>query len=136
MSSGAEPRRLGVFSFAPKHENISAVLEDRDLASLGDAFVNFLYSLALSKKCGRPVGRKVDSSVLASALRKADLRKFLPSRTDRHRQADAAESIILYGWMSGAVDLEEAINIIESGDSEVDAFAILLRLSAKNLNER
>ena len=122
--------------FIPSHESISDVLDDHDLAALGDAFVNFVYSLALSKKLGKPVGRKVDSSTLASALRKADLRKFLPSRTDRHRQADAAESLIVYAWLTGEISLEETLHIMEREKTAEDAFNLLLRKASESISQR
>jgi len=122
--------------FIPTHGSISDVFDDHDLAALGDAFVNFVYSLALSKKLGRPIGRKVDSSTLASALRKADLRKILPSRTDRHRQADAAESLIVYAWLTGEISLEETLHIMEREKTAEDAFNLLLRKAFESISQR
>ncbi|MEJ2243979.1 MAG: hypothetical protein P8X87_05555 [Candidatus Bathyarchaeota archaeon] len=37
-------------TFIKNHEKLSDILMDQKLAKLGDAYVNFLYSLALSKK--------------------------------------------------------------------------------------
>jgi hypothetical protein len=122
--------------FIPPHKSISDVFDDHDLAALGDAFVNFVYSLALSKKLGRPIGRKVDSSTLASALRKADLRKILPSRTDRHKQADAAESLIVYAWLTGEISLEETLHIMEREKTAEDAFNLLLRKAFESISQR
>jgi len=85
-----------MFAFTPQYESLREVLMDQKLAKLGDAYVNFLYSLALSKKKGEPAGTKVEGRLLADAFKKAGLRKFLPSRIDRHKQADAAEALILY----------------------------------------
>jgi len=122
--------------FIPTHGSISDVFDDHDLAALGDAFVNFVYSIALSKKLGKPVGRKVDSSTLASALRKADLRKFLPSRTDRHKQADAAESLIVYAWLDGEISLEETLRIMEKEVEAVEAFSLLLQRIYKSVSQK
>jgi len=117
-----------------KHRSIVEILADHELASLGDAYVNFVYSLALSRKMGRPIGKKVNSSTLASALRKANLRRFLPLRTDRHKQADAAESLIVYAWLAGAMSLGEMLSIIEEEEKEEDMFALLLRTISVKLN--
>jgi len=117
-----------------KHRSIVEILADHELASLGDAYVNFVYSLALSRKMGRPIGKKVNSSTLASALRKANLRRFLPPRTDRHKQADAAESLIVYAWLAGAMSLGEMLSIIEEEEKEEDMFALLLRTISVKLN--
>jgi len=122
------------FPFVSKRENLAEILVDHELAALGDAYVNFAYSLALSRRMGRPVGRKVDSSALALALRKAGLRRFLPSRTDRHRQADAAESLVVYAWLTGAISLDETIQIMEKEETVEDAFARLLQSVLERLN--
>jgi hypothetical protein len=42
--------------FVKTHRNLTEVLTDHKLASLGDAYVNFAYSLALSNRTGRPTG--------------------------------------------------------------------------------
>jgi len=110
------------------------VLMNKKLASLGDAFVNFVYSIALSDKLGEPVGAKVNSQILADALRKAGLRRRLPSRTDRHTQGDAAEALIVYAWLQGILTLSEAIQVIEEKAEEpVEAFTTLLTQIEKRL---
>ena len=121
------------FHFVPKHESLLAVLLDHNLAALGDAYVNFVYSLALSEKQCKPVGRKADSSVLAAAVRKAGLRARLPSRTDRHKQADAAEALIVYAWLMDIVSLSEAVQIIVKEDNLEEAFTILLQTIIERL---
>jgi hypothetical protein len=120
-----------MFAFIPKYESLSEVLMDQKLASLGDAYVNFLYSLALSKKKGEPVGTKVKGRLLADAFKRAGLRKFLPSRIDRHKQADAAEALIVYVWIRDSMTMEEGLKILEQNEDTVEAFSFLL-LTAKN----
>jgi len=123
-----------MFTFIPPFKNLQEILSNHKLAALGDAYVNFLYSLAISKKSGEPVGVKVDSRLLAEALRKAGLRQYLPSRTDRHKQADAAEALIVYTWLKGLMSLEEGVNILERHKDEVEGFCNLLILAKKKLN--
>jgi hypothetical protein len=121
-----------MFTFISQYESLSEVLMDQKLAKLGDAYVNFLYSLALSKKKGEPDGTKVKGRLLADAFKKAGLRKFLPSRIDRHKQADAAEALIVYSWIQNSVTMEEALEILEQNKEDAtEAFSILL-LTAKN----
>jgi hypothetical protein len=120
-----------MFAFMPQYESLSEVLMDQKLAKLGDAYVNFLYSLALSKKRGEPAGTKVQGRLLADAFKKAGLRKFLPSRIDRHKQADAAEALIVYTWMWGLMAMEEALKILEQNEDTIEAFSLLL-LTSKN----
>jgi len=113
-------------TFIKNHEKLSDILMDQKLAKLGDAYVNFLYSLALSKKTGEATGVKVKGRLLADALRKADLRKFMPSRVDRHKQADAAEALIVYPWVQGTMTMEEGLEILEQTENEVETFCNLL----------
>jgi hypothetical protein len=119
-----------MFEFIQQHESLSEVLMDQKLAKLGDAYVNFLYSLAVSKKTGEPAGIKVKGRLLADAFKKAGLRKLLPSRVDRHKQADAAEALIVYAWVRGSMTMEEGLEILEQNEDSVEAFSRLL-LTAK-----
>jgi hypothetical protein len=121
------------FSFMHEYSSLVEVLVDRNLASLGDAYVNLVYSLALSKIASKPVGRKLDSLTLALALRKSDLRRFLPGRVDRHRQADAAEALIVYGWLSGAVSIGEAVEILTREGKIVENLSELLKVTLGRL---
>jgi hypothetical protein len=120
-----------MFAFTPQYESLREVLMDQKLAKLGDAYVNFLYSLALSKKKGEPAGTKVEGRLLADAFKKARLRKFLPSRIDRHKKADAAEALIVYAWIRGSMTMEEALKILEQNEDTIEAFSFLL-LTAKS----
>jgi hypothetical protein len=123
-----------MFTFAPLFKNFREILTNHKLAALGDAYVNFLYSLAISKKSREPTGAKVDSRLLAEALKKAGLREYLPSRTDRHKQADAAEALIVYAWLKGLISLEEGVKVLERYKDEVEGFCSLLILAKKKLN--
>ena len=123
-----------MFAFIPKYKSLSEVLLDQKLASLGDAYVNFLYSLALSKKKGEPTGTKVESRLLADAFKKAGLRKLLPSRIDRHKQADAAEALIVYAWIRGSMTMEEGLKILEQNGDIVEAFSVLLLTAKRKLD--
>jgi len=119
------------FPFMEKYSNLTMILCDQELASLGDSYVNFVYSLALSKVAGKPVGRKLDSRALSSALRKAGIRRLLPHRTDRHKQADAAEALIIYGWLSGAISIREALDVLSREGDVSDNLSFLLKLILK-----
>jgi hypothetical protein len=104
---------------------------DQKLAKLGDAYVNFLYSLVLSKKNQEPTGIKVKGRILADAFKKAGLRRFLPSRITRHKQADAAEALIVYAWIQKHMSIEEGLEILEQNEDSIEAFSLLL-LTAKS----
>ena len=123
-----------MFSFIPKYETLTEVLLDQKLAKLGDAYVNFLYSIVLSKKNKEPTGTKVKGKILADAFKKAGLRKFLPSRINRHKQADAAEALIVYAWIKEQMNMEEGIEILEKNEDNIEAFSLLL-LEAKTKSQ-
>jgi len=123
-----------MFAFTPQYESLREVLMDQKLAKLGDAYVNFLYSLALSKKKGEPAGTKVEGRLLADAFKKAGLRKFLPSRIDRHKQADAAEALIVYAWIRGLMTMEEGLKILEQNEDTIEAFSFLLLTAKRKLD--
>ena len=123
-----------MFSFIPKYKTLTEVLIDQKLAKLGDAYVNFLYSLVLSKKNKEPTGTKVKGKILADAFKKAGLRKFLPSRINRHKQADAAEALIVYAWIKEQMNMEEGIEILEKNEDNIEAFSLLL-LEAKTKSQ-
>ncbi len=124
------------FPFITKYKTLSDILTDHDLAALGDAYVNLLFSLVLSKKTGKPIGRKIQSLPLAFALQKTGLRKFLGSRIDRHKQADAAEALIVYGWLIDALSLEESFHIVEKEETIEDGFSSLLETILKKMNDK
>ena len=121
-------------SFTPQHTSLEAILQDHKLASLGDAYVNFISSLALSEKRGQPAGTKVSSRILSQALREAKLRTFLPKRVDRHTLGDAAEALIVYAWLREAITVEESATTLLSSRDIVEALASLLLLARERLN--
>jgi len=123
--------RVRAFSFIKTHKNITEVLIDHKLASLGDTYVNFAYSLALSNRRREPSGVKVKGGMLARALKKAGLRDCLPSRMTRHMLADAAEALMVYAWLNTYITLEESVATLEKTDDPVDGFSQLL-MTIKN----
>lgn len=114
------------FYFAWTRRNLNGVLIDHALASLGDSYVNFVYSLVISNRKGSPLGTKVKGSVLAEALRKAGLRECLPSGMSRHGLADAAEALMVYAWLSRCVSLDESVAMIGTKSDPVEGLSELL----------
>lgn len=92
--------------------NLRDVLFDKDLAALGDSYLNFLYSVSLSSKLGRPVGERIKGSILSTALKESGLRKVLPKRVNRHNQADALEALAAYTWIEGLLSFRGALKIL------------------------
>lgn len=121
------------FSFQTVRGSLAEVLADRDLASLGDAFVNFAYSLALSNRRRKPLGVKVKGSVLAEGLRRAGLRECLGGGITRHALADAAEALIAYAWLNGYVTLDECVAVMGKTEDAVEGLSALLAMVKKKV---
>lgn len=113
-------------SFIKTYKNLTEVLTDHELASLGDAYVNLAYSLTLSNKKGKPTGAKVKGSILAEAFKKAGLREHMPSRMTRHMLADAAEALTVYAWLRSYITLDECVAKLEKANNLTDGFSQLL----------
>ena len=95
-----------------KKPSLRDVLSDKDLAALGDSYLNFLYSVSLSSKLGRPAGDKIKGSILSTALKESGLREVLPKRMDRHDQADALEALAAYTWIEELLSFRRALKIL------------------------
>lgn len=118
-------------------QSLRNILLNKKWAGLGDAYVNFIYSLAYSAKFKELSGLRVRSDILAEALRRTGLRNMLPSRMNRYELGNAAEALILYGWVSDSISDEECINILkEQVENPVDAFTSLLMEIDKRLGAR
>jgi len=126
-------RGARVFSFRTVRGSLAEVLADRDLASLGDAYINFAYSLVLSDRRRKPLGVRVKGSVLAEALRKAGLRDNLGSRMSRHALADAAEALIVYAWLNGCLTLDESVTIMRKSEDAAEGISALLATVKKRV---
>ena len=115
------------------YTSLNQILTDKKLAALGDAYVNFIYSLALSKRLGKPFGKKVKGTPLAEAVRKAGLRKLLPSRIDKHVLSDAAEALLVYAWLTKALTLDECVGALEKSDDLEEGLVRLLLRSTERI---
>lgn len=131
MSNTRKSKR---FAFTPTYKTLEKILTDRNLATLGDAYTNLIYSLHLSIKTGKPTGAKASSQVLSKALKQAGLRDLMSSRLDRHSQADAAEALLVYAWLQGQATITESVNILSNHEKATDAFSSLLTDTKKKLN--
>ena len=125
------PRYRIASPFLKNYVNMSEILADKPLAGLGDAYVNFAYSLALSIRTGKPCGKKVKGTPLAEAVRKAGLRELLPSRIDKHVLSDAAEALLVYAWLKDAITLEESVEELQKNDQEKGLVNLLLKAKEK-----
>ncbi len=97
-----------------------AIGTDKGLAKLGDGIVNLTYSMAKSiyltknspnNKILR-TGVKVSKTILATALKNANMKNFAKTRADAHDFADTAEALVAYAWLSNKISLFEIINYL------------------------
>ncbi len=94
------------------YSNLRQILIDKDLAKLGDTFVNFIYSIAKSCVLERFEGWKIPDKVLADALRDADLRSIISQRGSAHNLGDAVEALIVYDWLNQRHSIEDLSGIL------------------------
>jgi hypothetical protein len=125
-----------MFPFVGNFKSIKEVLTSHELAALGDTFINFVYSLSLSKMRNRPTGARVKGSVLSGSLKASGLRSFLPSRIDSHKQADAAEALIVYAWMKQLISIHEIVLILSETEKATEAFTNLLTEIKRRVNKK
>lgn len=117
-----------------KYDRLEELLLDKDLAGLGDAYVNFIYSLAMSQRNQRPMGAKVKNQVLADAVEKSGLRRLLPRRVDRHKRGNAAEALLVFAWLDDLLDLNDCVQMLSEEKEPARAFTNLLREVLKKLD--
>jgi hypothetical protein len=104
---------------------LKRILTDKGLAKLGDAYVNFIYSIALTEIEGKPTGIKVSDRILSDAAKKSGLKNLLAKRTRRDDVANAVEALIVYVWREELMKMEEAIDILKNNQNPCDAFTDL-----------
>jgi len=115
-------------------KTVQHVMRDKQLASLGDAFVNFIYSLALTKINGRPEGTKVSDRILSEAFRLANLREQLGSRLSRKDLANAAESLLVDAYRKHLLSIDESVQILSNNpDGPAAALSDLLKVAAERV---
>ena len=115
--------------------HLNSILSDKNLAKLGDSYINFLYSIALTIIHGVPKGVKVSDKILSEAAKESGVRDLLPKRTPRGRVADAMESLIVYSFIMGYMEFDEMIHIlVEARDSPNEGFAKIAKKALRRLN--
>jgi hypothetical protein len=93
---------------------------DKGLAKIGDCIVNLTYSVAKSMYLTRNnnnnkiirTGKKVSKTILAEALKDANMKNFAKNRANAHDLADTVEAIIAYIWFSEKMAIKEIINFL------------------------
>ncbi|MEM3079837.1 MAG: ribonuclease III family protein, partial [Thermoproteota archaeon] len=78
---------------------------------LGDSYLNFLYSMALSEAGGKPTGARIKDRTLVDVAKATGIRSMLPSRTPKGRVADSIEALIMYTWLRGVLKFEDMMEV-------------------------
>jgi hypothetical protein len=110
-------------------------MQDKKLARLGDAYINLVYSLALTESQGQPQGVKVSDRVLAEAFKSAGLRSYLGTGHSRKDFANASEAILIDAYRKGMLTLNESVKVIIHGGNFTAGIAELLKLSVERLTQ-
>ena len=92
----------------------NSIAHDNGLAKLGDAYVNFVYSLAKSAALGEPTGCKVPDTVLSNAYRNSNLTKMktIDIRGRKGQVGDSIEGLLLWAWLTGILSLDTLVVIL------------------------
>jgi hypothetical protein len=115
-------------------ETIRQVMRDKQLASLGDAFVNFAYSLALTQTNGKPQAVKVSDRILAEAFKLSGLRKYLGTRVSKKDLANASESLLVEAYRKKLITIEESVRILSQNPDGLQAgLSELMKLTAERI---
>jgi hypothetical protein len=112
---------------------ISSIMKDRKLASLGDAYINLVYSMALTQTSGEPHGVKVSDRILSRAFKAAGLREYLGTRQSRKDFANASEALLIETYRKELLTINECIKIITQRDDLADGIADLLKIAVERL---
>jgi len=103
-----------------RYNSLREIVQDKDLAKLGDSLVNFTYSLAKSLVLKKPDAWKVSDKVLSRALEDACLLKILPKRSDRHSRGDAVEALLAYAWLVEIFNIKDVVRALKEEMEPMD----------------
>lgn len=118
-------------------DTIRQILRDAPLASLGDAYVNFVYSLALTEVTGHPQSLKVSDRTLAKAFRNAGLRELLGTRVTRKDLANACEALLVEAYRKGELTINESVRTITQNPEDLTiGLSHLLKLAAHRVSHK
>lgn len=108
-------------------------MQDKKLARLGDAYINLIYSLALTQIHKEPRGVKVSDRTLADAFKIAGLRSYLGTRLSREDFANASEAILIEAYRKKSLTIDESVNVILGASDPNSGIADLLKLAVERL---
>jgi len=103
--------RLKVKGVREPSSGLFEVISDKGLARLGDSYLNFLYSMALSEAEGKPTGARLKDRTLVEVAKATGIRSMLPNRTPKGRVADSIEALIVYTLLRGMLKFEDMMEV-------------------------
>lgn len=118
-----------------ENKPIEEILLSKDLAKLGDAYINFVYSLSVSIRKNRPFGVKVSNRILADAVRMSGVRLLLPHRLSRHDIGGAGEALSIYSVFKGITSTQEVIQALIDLEDPTEAFTYIFKKSRRAVND-
>lgn len=119
-----------------EENSLASILSDKGLAQLGDALLNFAFSLALTEATGHPTGTKVPDKILADASVKAGLRKNLPRRVGRGDVANSIEALLGFAWLQKLLTLDEIVTCLKvDTPTPISNFTELANLALSRLHK-
>ena len=117
-------------------DSIREIFRNKQLASLGDAYVNFVYSLALTQTSGYAQSTKVSDRILSEAFKLAGLREYLGTRVTRKDLANASESLLIEAYRRNLLTIEESVRVLsENPDGPTVGLSELLKLAAQRVSQ-
>ncbi len=119
----------------PSSNTLREIFRNKELASLGDAYINFVYSLALTEINKRPKAVKVSDSKLAEAFKQAGLREDLGTRVAKKDMANAVEALLIEAYRRGLLSINESVETLAKNSVDPSAnLPELLKLAAERVS--
>jgi len=106
--------------------NVKDIVEDRELAKVGDSLLNLLNVLA--KVSGYiPEESKVSNRMLRQVSQKAGLRMLLKKRLKRTEIGNAVEALVAYWYLRGRFSMQDFLEEIKKTTGFDSALIELIR---------
>jgi len=106
--------------------NVKDIVEDRELAKVGDSLLNLLNVLA--KVSGYiPEESKVSNRMLRQVSQKAGLRMLLKKRLKRTEIGNAVEALVAYWYLRGRFSMQDFLKEIKKTTGFDSALIELIR---------
>lgn len=128
--------KLKIKGFPEPPRGLFEIISDKGLARLGDSYLNFLYSMALSEAEGKPTGARIKDRTLVDVAKATGIRSILPARTPKGRVADSIEALLAYTWLREALKFEDMMEVFRRRFYDpVSSLEEIVKEAVKRLSE-